>query len=55
VLQQVRYDVIEGQAHLGTQMTVKPASLNSKIHKRLKMTVAHANRKIDKVRAQADL
>jgi hypothetical protein len=46
----VRYDVIEGQAHLSTQMTAKPASLQSKLHKRLKMTVANANKKVDKVR-----
>eukprot|EP00882_Tetradesmus_deserticola_P006046 GHRQ01006364.1.p1 GENE.GHRQ01006364.1~~GHRQ01006364.1.p1 ORF type:complete len:409 (+),score=168.08 GHRQ01006364.1:282-1508(+) len=45
----VRYDVIEGQAHLNTRMTVKPASLHSKLHKRLKMTVANATRRVDKV------
>ncbi|WIA21380.1 hypothetical protein OEZ85_000598 [Tetradesmus obliquus] len=46
----VRYDVIEGQAHLNTRMTVAPANINSKLHKRLKMTVAHASRRVDKVR-----
>jgi hypothetical protein len=49
---QVRYDVIEGQVHLSTQMTAKPASLQSKLHKRLKMTVANASRKVDKVRCK---
>lgn len=45
----VRYDVIEGQAHLNQRATIAPASLQSKIHKRLKMTVSAATAKRDKV------
>lgn len=46
----VRYDVIEGQAHFHQRATVAPASVNSKIHKRLKMTVSAAAARRDKVR-----
>jgi hypothetical protein len=51
LLSQVRYDVIEGQAHLNTRIQLQPASLHSKLHKRLKMTVAQATKKVDKVRS----
>ncbi|KAF8066373.1 hypothetical protein HT031_002697 [Scenedesmus sp. PABB004] len=46
----VRYDTIEGQAHLDQRVTVTPASLDSKLHKRLKMTVTQAAHRADKVR-----
>lgn len=50
----VRYDVIEGQAHLNQRATVAPASLNSKLHKRLKMTVSAATARRDKVMGISD-
>eukprot|EP00879_Flechtneria_rotunda_P006999 GHRR01007348.1.p1 GENE.GHRR01007348.1~~GHRR01007348.1.p1 ORF type:complete len:349 (+),score=133.14 GHRR01007348.1:242-1288(+) len=46
----VRYDVIEGQAHLSKRVTVAPASVHSKLHQRLKMEVNAASQKVDKVK-----
>ena len=40
----------QGLAHIKQSVHLKPASLDSKLHKRLKLTVHQATQKTDKVR-----
>lgn len=42
--------VVQGLAHIKQNVHLKPAGLDSKLHKRLKMTVQKATQKMDKVR-----
>lgn len=48
-LRAVVLTILQGLSHIKETVHLKPASLDSKLHKRLKMTVAKATQKTDKV------